>query len=180
MPRTRGTDNGSQSVGLCDQGFPSHPANEAHTSGFRPVCCLDATVLLARALVLHQPFVSIIRHLCWPSIDTFGNLCRGPLGVAARLGSKHGCWVFNIRPVSHSVKECGTGVIRRFGCYLPSRSESPGNARSTRSQASRVACFALSQPSFELPFAASQFLLSSGSTSSKRLVLGNRPRVSQP
>jgi len=33
----------------------------------------------ARALVLHQLFVSIIRHMGLPSIDTFGNSGRGPL-----------------------------------------------------------------------------------------------------
>ena len=33
----------------------------------------------ARALVLHQLFVSVIRHMGLPSIDTFGNSCRGPL-----------------------------------------------------------------------------------------------------
>lgn len=53
----------------------------------------------------------------------------------------------------------------------PSRSESPGTARSTRSlnrcQASRDACLACSHSSLELPRVVPQSLLSSGSTSSK-------------
>ena len=36
--------------------------------------------------------------------------------------------------------------------YLPSRSASPGMARSTRFQAAREACLAFSHPSFEEPF----------------------------
>lgn len=54
--------------------------------------------------------------------------------------------------------------------YLPSRSESPGIARSTlslsRCQASRVACFARSHSSEDVPRAVFQSRFSSGSTSS--------------
>jgi len=64
------------------------------------------------------------------------------------------------------------GVFRRRSApYLPSRSESPGTARSTASltrfQASLVACLARSHSSEEPPRIVFQRLDSSGSTSSQ-------------
>lgn len=60
---------------------------------------------------------------------------------------------------------------RPTSCQRPSRSESPGIARSARSlrrcQASRVACLACSHSNFELPREVLQSRLNSGSTSSK-------------
>ena len=64
-----------------------------------------------------------------------------------------------------------TNTGRLIQAYFPSRSESPGTARSTESltrcHASRVACFARSQSSVDVPRAESQSSERSDSTSSK-------------